>query len=172
MGPLEDRAIDMSSPQIRRSDQQRPTELRITMDSATFSAGCRQTLHVRKRLSPSFHSLVWRSKVRGGRRDAELRDGRTRRGEPQLRVVDKVADKGDDGLACHRCIFSWVRKCVVLQIVGPGSDKPRRRFARKMPEAAHARPGSSGDSVAASGVTLMRCRWATAGVRQGVWHGS
>jgi hypothetical protein len=27
-------------------------------DSATFSAACRQTLQVRKRLSPSFHSLV------------------------------------------------------------------------------------------------------------------
>src|ERR1700728_4515537 len=34
-------------------------------DSATFSAACRQTLHVRKRLSPSFHSLVALSRMRG-----------------------------------------------------------------------------------------------------------
>src|SRR3984957_3348195 len=34
-------------------------------DSATFSAACRQTLHVRKRLSPSFHSLVVLSMTRG-----------------------------------------------------------------------------------------------------------
>ncbi|MGX1251588.1 hypothetical protein RKD48_004099 [Streptomyces ambofaciens] len=34
-------------------------------DSATFSAAWRQTEQVRKRLSPSFHSFVWRSKVRG-----------------------------------------------------------------------------------------------------------
>src|SRR5919107_4932537 len=34
-------------------------------DSATFSAACRQTLHVRKRLSPSFHSLVALSRKRG-----------------------------------------------------------------------------------------------------------
>src|SRR6476620_4464227 len=34
-------------------------------DSATFSAACRQTEQVRNRLSPSFHSLVCRSKVRG-----------------------------------------------------------------------------------------------------------
>src|SRR5580692_5340545 len=34
-------------------------------DSATFSAACRQTLQVRKRLSPSFHSLVCRSMMRG-----------------------------------------------------------------------------------------------------------
>jgi hypothetical protein len=34
-------------------------------DSATFSAACRQTAHVRKSVSPSFHSLACRSKVRG-----------------------------------------------------------------------------------------------------------
>src|SRR5436305_14030940 len=34
-------------------------------DSATFSAACRQTLHERKRLSPSFHSLVALSRNRG-----------------------------------------------------------------------------------------------------------
>src|SRR3954447_23197407 len=34
-------------------------------DSATFSAACRQTLHERKRLSPSFHSLVCLSRYRG-----------------------------------------------------------------------------------------------------------
>ena len=35
------------------------------------------------------------------RRDPEVRHGRTRGGEAQLRVVDEVADDGDDGLACH-----------------------------------------------------------------------
>src|SRR3954447_11983020 len=34
-------------------------------DSATFSAACRQTLQERKRLSPSFHSLVCLSRKRG-----------------------------------------------------------------------------------------------------------
>src|ERR1700712_3753124 len=34
-------------------------------DSATFSAACRQMLQRRKRASPSFHSLVPRSNVRG-----------------------------------------------------------------------------------------------------------
>src|SRR6201996_1182866 len=34
-------------------------------DSATFSAACRQTLQDRKRLSPSFHSLVALSRMRG-----------------------------------------------------------------------------------------------------------
>src|SRR5690606_5589262 len=33
--------------------------------SATFSAACRQTLHVRNSASPSFHSPDWRSKYRG-----------------------------------------------------------------------------------------------------------
>ena len=34
-------------------------------DSATFSAACRHTEQVRNSASPSFHSLVCRSKVRG-----------------------------------------------------------------------------------------------------------
>src|ERR1700743_2987033 len=34
-------------------------------DSATFSADCRQMLHRRNSASPSFHSPLWRSKVRG-----------------------------------------------------------------------------------------------------------
>src|SRR3712207_2328464 len=34
-------------------------------DSATFSAACRHTLHVRKSPSPSFHSLVALSRNRG-----------------------------------------------------------------------------------------------------------
>src|SRR3954453_11470670 len=34
-------------------------------DSATFSAACRHTLQVRKRLSPSFHSFVFLSRNRG-----------------------------------------------------------------------------------------------------------
>jgi hypothetical protein len=33
--------------------------------SATFSAACRHTAQERNSVSPSFHSLVWRSKVRG-----------------------------------------------------------------------------------------------------------
>src|SRR5690606_25260493 len=37
----------------------------------------------------------------GSRRDTELGDGRTGRGEAQLGVVDKIADDRDDGLACH-----------------------------------------------------------------------
>src|SRR4029077_12078327 len=34
-------------------------------DSATFSAAWRQTAQERNSASPSFHSLAWRSKVRG-----------------------------------------------------------------------------------------------------------
>jgi hypothetical protein len=34
-------------------------------DSATFSAASRQTEQRMKRVSPSFHSLLWRSNVRG-----------------------------------------------------------------------------------------------------------
>src|SRR5829696_1890075 len=34
-------------------------------DSATFSAACRHTAQFRNIASPSRHSLVWRSKVRG-----------------------------------------------------------------------------------------------------------
>src|SRR5688572_6058886 len=34
-------------------------------DSATFSAAWRQTEQERNSASPSFHSLLWRSKVRG-----------------------------------------------------------------------------------------------------------
>jgi hypothetical protein len=34
-------------------------------DSATFSAACRHTLQVRKRLSPSFHSPLAASRIRG-----------------------------------------------------------------------------------------------------------
>lgn len=41
------------------------TRVPLVRDSATFSAACRQTEQVRNRLSPSFHSLVCRSKVRG-----------------------------------------------------------------------------------------------------------
>src|SRR5690606_15617087 len=48
----------------------------------------------------------------GGRRDTELRDGRTGRGEAQLGVIDKVADDRDDGLACHggtsRRVCCWL----------------------------------------------------------------
>src|SRR3712207_8700157 len=33
--------------------------------SATFSAACRHTLQRRNSASPSFHSWVWRSRVRG-----------------------------------------------------------------------------------------------------------
>ena len=41
--------------------------------------------------------------VEGARRrgDPEVGHGRPRGGEAQLRVVDEVADHGDDGLACH-----------------------------------------------------------------------
>src|SRR5699024_4962551 len=37
---------------------------------------------------------------RGGR-DGEVGHGRTRGGEPQLRVSREVSDHGDDGVACH-----------------------------------------------------------------------
>src|SRR4051794_31817527 len=41
------------------------TRLPRCRDSATFSAACRQTLQRRNSVSPSFHSLELRSKVRG-----------------------------------------------------------------------------------------------------------
>ena len=37
----------------------------LVSDSATFSAASRQTEQRRNSASPSFHSLVWRSNVRG-----------------------------------------------------------------------------------------------------------
>ncbi len=37
----------------------------LVRDSATFSAACRHTEQDKNSASPSFHSLVWRSKVRG-----------------------------------------------------------------------------------------------------------
>src|SRR3954453_4518565 len=41
------------------------TRMPRVSDSATFSAGCRHTLHPMNSASPSFHSPDWRSKVRG-----------------------------------------------------------------------------------------------------------
>src|SRR5207342_3708810 len=41
------------------------TRMPFWRDSATFSAACRQTEQERNSASPSFHSLVWRSNVRG-----------------------------------------------------------------------------------------------------------
>ena len=41
------------------------TRMPLVSDSATFSAASRQTEQRRNSASPSFHSLVWRSNVRG-----------------------------------------------------------------------------------------------------------
>ena len=41
------------------------TRMPFWRDSATFSAACRQTAQLRNIASPSRHSLVWRSNVRG-----------------------------------------------------------------------------------------------------------
>src|SRR4051795_9748463 len=41
------------------------TRMPRVSDSATFSAGCRHTLHRMNSASPSFRSPDWRSKVRG-----------------------------------------------------------------------------------------------------------
>src|SRR3954447_15180179 len=41
------------------------TRIPFCSDSATFSAACRHTEQDKKSASPSFHSLAWRSKVRG-----------------------------------------------------------------------------------------------------------
>src|SRR5215472_6618099 len=48
-----------------RSRPDTMTRIPRVSDSATFSAACRHTLHVRKRLSPSFHSPVVLSRNRG-----------------------------------------------------------------------------------------------------------
>ena len=60
------------------------------------------------------------------RRDPEVRHGRTRGGEAQLRVVNEVADHRDDGLACHESSLS----------VGSDQSRPttsahRRRWRRQ-----------------------------------------
>ncbi len=70
-------------------------------DSATFSAACRQTEQVRNRPSPSFHSLVCRSKMRGVDATRNFATAAPDGGEAQLGVVDEIADDRDDGLACH-----------------------------------------------------------------------
>jgi hypothetical protein len=41
------------------------TRMPFVSDSATFSAASRQIEQRMNRVSPSFHSLAWRSKVRG-----------------------------------------------------------------------------------------------------------
>ena len=41
------------------------TRVPLVSDSATDSAASRQIEQRRNRVSPSFHSLLWRSKVRG-----------------------------------------------------------------------------------------------------------
>ena len=100
---LEDGALLALAGLVRRGLRRPCTTTRMPRcsDSATFSAACRQTEQERNRPSPSFHSLVCLSKCARRRGDPEVGHGRTRRGEAQLRVVDEVADHGDDGLACH-----------------------------------------------------------------------
>lgn len=65
-------------------------------DSATFSAACRRTAQVRNGLSPSCHSLVCRSTVRGSGDDAEFGHRGTAGSDAEFGVVDQVFD---DGLA-------------------------------------------------------------------------
>ena len=66
-------------------------------------------------MSPSFHSLVCRSKVRGVDAIGEVGDRGARGREPQLGVAGQVADDGDDGLACHVCLPGSVSVSLVGQ---------------------------------------------------------
>src|SRR5438270_3943944 len=75
-------------------------------DSAVFSAACRQMLHRRKSASPSFHSPLWRSKVRS------------------VEATVKLATAAPDGV--NRSSGSAVRFPITVIIVSPAiSALPR-----------------------------------------------
>ena len=84
--------------------------------SATFSAASRQMLQRRNSASPSFHSLRLTVEHARRRRDGEVRDGRTRRREPQFWVGGQVSDDGDDGVTSHEVLlvigFAACRACI------------------------------------------------------------
>ena len=82
-GPISSTSISKT---VRRSpsrvsyerDFSRPctmTRIPFCSDSATFSAACRQTAQLRNIASPSFHSPVCRSKVRGVEATVKLATG-------------------------------------------------------------------------------------------------
>src|SRR6476469_2249020 len=82
------------------------TRIPFCNDSATFSAACRQTAQLRNIASPSFHSPLWRSKVRG------------------VEATVKLATAAPDGV--NRSSGSAVRFPTTVMIVSPAmSALPR-----------------------------------------------
>ena len=73
-------------------------------DSATFSAAWRHTEQERNSASPSFHSLVWRSKVRG------------------VDAIRKFATAAPEGV--KRSSGSSTRLPTTVMTVSPAMDAP------------------------------------------------
>src|SRR5690349_2264104 len=90
------------------------TRMPRVSDSATFSAGCRQTLQRRNSASPSFHSPDCRSSVRG------------------VEATVKLATAAPDGV--NRSSGSAVRLPTTVMTVSPAmATSARRRSGRSGP---------------------------------------
>src|SRR3954470_14243817 len=76
-------------------------------DSATFSAACRHTEQDRNSASPSFHSLLWRSNVRG------------------VDAIRKLATAAPDGV--KRRSGSSTRLPMMVMVVSPAMGSLPRR---------------------------------------------
>src|ERR1700746_3322530 len=98
--------------------------------SATFSAAWRHTWQVRNSVSPSFHSPVALSRYRGVDAMRNRATGTPDVSEPQLGVIDQVADDGDGGLVAH----GGVLPCWALRrLPGPGLHSPSGGWRRWPP---------------------------------------
>src|SRR3954447_3090923 len=82
------------------------TRIPLTSDSAAFSAACRQTEQLRNSASPSFHSLLWRSKARG------------------VEATVKFATAAPDGV--NRSSGSPVMLPITVMTVSPAMGRPPR----------------------------------------------
>src|SRR5690606_29078131 len=85
------------------------TRVPLVSDSATFSAASRQIEQRMNRVSPSFHSLLWRSKVRG------------------VDATVKLATAAPEGV--KRSSGSPVRFPITVMTVSPAMPIPR--FSRR-----------------------------------------
>src|SRR5690606_10203628 len=81
------------------------TRIPLVSDSATFSAASRQIEQRMNSVSPSFHSLLWRSKVRG------------------VEAMVKFATAAPDGV--NRSSGSPVRLPITVMAVSLAMDAPR-----------------------------------------------
>src|SRR3954453_5063533 len=80
------------------------TRVPLVRDSATFSAASRQIEHRRNSVSPSFHSFVWRSNVRG------------------VEATVKLATAAPDGV--NRSSGSPVMLPITVMMVSPAMSTP------------------------------------------------